>query len=51
MAKITNTIYKVRIYCRLSKEDEKDNKESTETESASIATQKSILSEFVKAQG
>lgn len=51
MAKITNTIYNVGIYCRLSKEDEKDDKESKETESASIATQKSILSDYVKAQG
>lgn len=45
MVKATNTIYKVGVYCRLSKDD------GTDTESASIATQKSILSEYVKAQG
>jgi site-specific DNA recombinase len=37
-------IYKVAVYCRLSKDDGTDN------ESASIATQKSILTEYVKNQ-
>ena len=35
-------IYLVGIYCRLSKDDGTDN------ESASIATQKSILTDYVK---
>lgn len=38
-------IYLVGIYCRLSKDDGTDN------ESASIATQKSILTDYVKKQG
>ena len=38
-------IYLVGIYCRLSKDDGTDN------ESASIATQKSILADYVKKQG
>ena len=38
-------IYEVGIYCRLSKDDGTDN------ESASIATQKSILTDYVKKQG
>ena len=38
-------IYSVGIYCRLSKDD------GTENESASIATQKSILTDYVKKQG
>ena len=38
-------IYLVGIYCRLSKDDGTDN------ESASIATQKSILTDYVKRQG
>ena len=38
-------IYLVGIYCRLSKDD------GTENESASIATQKSILTDYVKKQG
>ena len=37
-----NKIYEVGIYCRLSKDDGTDN------ESASIATQKSILTDYVK---
>ena len=37
-------IYLVGIYCRLSKDDGTDN------ESASIATQKSILTDYVKKQ-
>lgn len=41
----TNKIYKVGVYCRLSKDD------GTDTESSSIATQKSILSDYVKKQG
>ena len=40
-----NKIYSVGIYCRLSKDD------GTENESASIATQKSILADYVKKQG
>ena len=40
-----NKIYEVGIYCRLSKDDGTDN------ESASIATQKSILTDYVKKQG
>ena len=40
-----NKIYEVGIYCRLSKDD------GTENESASIATQKSILTDYVKKQG
>ena len=40
-----NKIYEVGIYCRLSKDD------GTDTESASIATQKSILTDYVKRQG
>ena len=38
-------IYLVGIYCRLSKDDGTDN------ESASIATQKSILADYVKKAG
>ena len=40
-----NMIYNVGDYCRLSKDDGTDN------ESASIATQKSILADYVKKQG
>ena len=40
-----NKIYEVGMYCRLSKDDGTDN------ESASIATQKSILTDYVKKQG
>ena len=40
-----NMIYDVGNYCRLSKDDGTDN------ESASIATQKSILTDYVKKQG
>ncbi len=43
MAKVGE--YKVAIYCRLSKED------GMNTESASIATQKSILTDYVKQKG
>ena len=39
-----NQIYEVGIYCRLSKDD------GTENESASIATQKSILTDYVKSR-
>lgn len=39
-----NKIYEVGIYCRLSKDDGTDN------ESASIATQKSILTDYVKSR-
>lgn len=45
MTRIENRIYDVGIYCRLSKDD------GTNNESASIATQKSILTEYVKNQG
>lgn len=38
-------IHKVGIYCRLSKDD------GTNAESGSIATQKSILTDYVKQQG
>jgi DNA invertase Pin-like site-specific DNA recombinase len=41
----TAKAHKVGIYCRLSKDD------GTETESSSIATQKSILSDYVARQG
>ena len=40
-----NKVYEVGMYCRLSKDDGTDN------ESASIATQKSILTDYVKKQG
>jgi DNA invertase Pin-like site-specific DNA recombinase len=40
-----NKIYNVAVYCRLSKED------GDKEESASIDTQKAILTEYVKAQG
>ena len=40
-----NKVYEVGMYCRLSKDDGTDN------ESASIATQKSILTDYVKRQG
>ena len=43
--RMENKIYEVGIYCRLSKDDGTDN------ESASIATQKSILTDYVKKQG
>ena len=43
--RMENKIYEVGIYCRLSKDDGTDN------ESASIATQKSILTDYVKRQG
>lgn len=41
-------IYEVGIYCRLSKEDEKDKRDH---ESMSIETQKSILTDFVRSKG
>ena len=43
--RMENKIYEVGVYCRLSKDDGTDN------ESASIATQKSILTDYVKKQG
>ena len=43
--RMENKIYEVGVYCRLSKDD------GTENESASIATQKSILTDYVKKQG
>ena len=43
--RMENKIYEVGMYCRLSKDDGTDN------ESASIATQKSILTDYVKRQG
>lgn len=39
------TMYKVGVYCRLSKDD------GTDIESASIATQKTILTDYVRQQG
>lgn len=45
MTKNENRIYEVGIYCRLSKDD------GTDTESVSIDTQKSILTDFVKQKG
>ena len=41
-----NMIYECGIYCRLSKEDE-----NSEKESASIATQRAILTDYVRSQG
>ncbi len=43
--RMENKIYEVGMYRRLSKDDGTDN------ESASIATQKSILTDYVKKQG
>ena len=43
--RMENMVYDVGVYCRLSKDDGTDN------ESASIATQKSILTDYVKKQG
>ena len=43
--RMENMVYDVGVYCRLSKDDGTDN------ESASIATQKSILMDYVKKQG
>ena len=43
--RMENKIYEVGMYCRLSKDDGTDN------ESASIATQKSILTDYVKKAG
>lgn len=48
MTATDNKIYEVGIYCRLSKEDEKDRKEN---DSMSIETQKSILTDFVRSKG
>ena len=45
MAKTAEQVYRVGVYCRLSKDDGTDN------ESANIATQKSILTDYVKKQG
>ena len=45
MVQIINKQYKVALYCRLSKDD------GTNAESASIATQKEILTQYVKQQG
>lgn len=45
MGNIKNKIYNVGIYCRLSKDD------GTDSESASIGTQKSILTNYMKQQG
>ena len=42
--RMENKIYEVGMYCRLSKDDGTDN------ESASIATQKSILTDYVKSR-
>ena len=43
--RMENMVFDVGVYCRLSKDDGTDN------ESASIATQKSILTDYVKKQG
>ena len=45
MAVKENRIYEVGIYCRLSKDD------GTESESVSIDTQRSILTDYVKSRG
>ena len=42
--RMENMVYDVGVYCRLSKDDGTDN------ESASIATQKSILTDYVKSR-
>ena len=44
-----STIYDVAIYCRLSKEDLKEN--GDRDESASIGTQKAILTDYVRQRG
>ena len=44
-----STIYDVAIYCRLSKEDLKED--GDRDESASIGTQKAILTEYVRQRG
>ena len=46
LSRNTNMIYECAIYCRLSKEDE-----NAETESASIATQKALLTDYVRSHG
>ena len=47
--KADNMIYDVAIYCRLSKEDARED--GSEEESASIGTQKTILTEYVRQRG
>jgi len=47
--KNSNIIYDVAIYCRLSKEDEKED--GNRDESSSIGTQKAILTEYVRQHG
>ncbi len=44
-----SAVYDVAIYCRLSKEDEKED--GDRDESASIGTQKAILTEYVRQRG
>ena len=44
-----STIYDVAIYCRLSKEDLKED--GDRDESASIGTQKAILTDYVRQRG
>lgn len=44
-----SAVYDVAIYCRLSKEDEKED--GARDESASIGTQKAILTEYVRQHG
>ena len=47
--KVDNDIYDVAIYCRLSKEDARED--GGEEESSSIGTQKTILTEYVRQRG
>lgn len=44
-----STIYDVAIYCRLSREDVKED--GSGDESASIGTQKAILTDYVRQRG
>ena len=46
--KVSEIVYKVAIYIRLSKEDEKDDKEK---DSESVTNQRNILLKFVKDNG
>ena len=46
LSRNVNMIYECAIYCRLSKEDE-----NAETESSSIATQKALLTDYVRSHG
>ena len=46
--KVSEIVYKVAIYIRLSKEDDKDDKEK---DSESVTNQRNILLKFVKDNG